>query len=161
MNTVYWIFITLSFLLSFVGLIYPFLPAVLMVWIGVAIYYFLISSTTITTISWVTLILLTIILFVTDYLANFYFVKRYGGSRLSGISAIIGAVIGIFIAPPFGIIIVPFILVLLTEMLQQKDADQSLKVALGTIIAFLSSTFAKAVIQLMMILVFLFSVWFN
>ena len=68
--------------------------------------------------------------------------------------AAIGVIIGSFIYPPFGIILVPFILVFIAEMLVRKDPRHAGKVAIASLFAFLSSTFAKGVIQLFMI------VWF-
>jgi uncharacterized protein YqgC (DUF456 family) len=47
--------------------------------------------------------------------------------------------------------IVPFVAVFLVELSQRKEAKDALKVAVGTIIGFLSSTVAKVFIQLGMI----------
>lgn len=104
--------------------------------------------------------LLTILLFLVDYLANLHFVDKAGGSKWGTRAATIGLIVGSFVIPPFGVIIIPFALVLLAELLQQNNMKASIKVAFATLIAFLSSTFAKGVIQLIMIAVFAFDVIF-
>ncbi|MCT8136536.1 DUF456 domain-containing protein [Anaerobacillus sp. CMMVII] len=159
MEIVLWIIIIALFIVSFIGLVYPIIPSVLLIWGGVVIYYFFISPESVTWWTWITFTVLTILLFLTDYLANLYFVKRYGGSKWGLRAATIGVIIGCFVIPPFGIILVPFALVLVTELLQHKPFQESFKVAIGTVIAFLSGTFAKAVVQAVMIIVFLLDIF--
>ncbi|WP_096200601.1 DUF456 domain-containing protein [Bacillus sp. FJAT-45350] len=149
------ILIAILFILSFVGLIYPIIPSVLLIWGGVALYHFFINADALSWWTWGTYILLTVVLFLTDYLANLYFVQRYGGSKWGMRAVTVGIIIGCFVIPPFGILIVPFILVLFTELFQNKSPAYALKVATGTIIAFLSGVFAKGIIQTVMIVVFI------
>ncbi|WP_100407362.1 DUF456 domain-containing protein [Bacillus solitudinis] len=160
MDIIWWSLIILCFFASFIGLLYPIIPSVVMIWAGVLLYHFLVFSDALTWWTWGTLLMLTIVLFVVDYIANLYFVKRYGASKWGMRAATIGLIIGSFILPPFGILLVPFALVLITELIQRNSIPDSLKVAFGTFIAFLSSTFAKAVIQLTIILVFVIDIIF-
>ncbi|WP_088101981.1 DUF456 domain-containing protein [Halalkalibacter urbisdiaboli] len=159
MDTVWWLVIVVAFLLSFVGLIYPIIPSVLMIWVGAIIYHFLINAEMLTWWTWGSFLVFTMILFVIDYIANHFFVKKYGATKSGLRAATIGLIVGSFIFPPFGILIIPFSLVLITELVQKKPFNEAGKVALGTLIAFLSSTFAKACIQLTLIVVFLLDVF--
>lgn len=109
---------------------------------------------------WGLMILLTVFIFFVDIIANSHFVKKSGGSKLGGRVAVIATLIGAFIVPPFGLIIVPFIAVFMVELLQEKTATDAGKVAIGTILGFLSSTLAKVFIQLGMIAWFIVSVVF-
>src|SRR5699024_4948867 len=93
----------------------------------------------------------TIILIFADIIANSYFVKKFGGSKNGERLAAIGVIVGSFIIPPFGIIIVPFLLVILTEIIQKKTMQEAFRAAFGSLIGFLSGTFAKIIIQLIMI----------
>ncbi len=158
MVIILWILIFSCFIVSFIGLVYPVIPSIVMIWGGVAIYHFLISQTQITGLTWNTLFFFTLLILVMDYMASIYFVKRYGGSKRAMRSAAFGVLIGCFVIPPFGVLVVPFILVLLTEFLQEKSLTESINVAFGTLFAFLSSAFAKAVIQLVMIIIFMLNV---
>jgi uncharacterized protein len=160
LDIILWIIIIACFIFSFVGLIYPIIPSVLVIWVGILLYHFGINSNELSWISFTMLVILTCFLFLADYLANLHFVDKAGGSKWGMRAATIGLIIGSFIIPPFGVIIVPFALVLITEMMQKKPFQESIKVAFATLIAFLSGTFAKAIIQLIMVVVFVFDVIF-
>ncbi|MBU9710660.1 DUF456 domain-containing protein [Evansella tamaricis] len=153
-----WILIVVFFIVSFIGLIYPIIPAILMIWGGIAIFHFFINPDALSWWTWMSAIILTILIFLADLLTNLYFVKKYGGSKASMRAATIGLIIGCFVIPPFGILIVPFILVFIVEMVQDRTWKESFKVSIGTLLAFLSSTFAKGLIQLTIIIIFLIDV---
>jgi uncharacterized protein YqgC (DUF456 family) len=160
LNVILWIVIIACFILGFVGLVYPIIPSVLIIWLGVLIYQFGINPDNLTWISWTMLAVLTIFLFLADYLANLHFVDKAGGSKWGTRAATVGLVVGSFVVPPFGVIIVPFLFVLIAELLQKKSLPESMKIALATLVAFLSGTLAKAIIQLIMIVVFIIDVVF-
>ncbi|WP_042459388.1 DUF456 domain-containing protein [Neobacillus dielmonensis] len=153
-NVLLWVVVIACFIFSFVGLVYPIIPSVLVIWAGVLVYQFGIDSNELSWVTWTMLVLLTVLLFLADYLANLHFVDKAGGSKWGMRAATIGLIVGSFVIPPFGVIIVPFVLVFLIEWLQKKPFQEALKVAFATLIAFLSGTLAKAVIQLIMIGVF-------
>lgn len=159
-DIILWVIILACFIFSFLGLVYPIIPSVLVIWVGVVLYHFGINPNKLSWISWTILVLLTISLFLADYLVNLHFVDKAGGSKWGMRAATIGLIVGSFVIPPFGVIIVPFALVLIAEMIQKKTFQESIKVAFATLIAFLSGTFAKAIIQLIMIGVFVFDVIF-
>ncbi|MCM2532331.1 DUF456 domain-containing protein [Neobacillus pocheonensis] len=159
-DIILWVIILACFIFSFLGLVYPIIPSVLVIWVGVVLYHFGINPNKLSWISWTILVLLTILLFLADYLVNLHFVDKAGGSKWGMRAATIGLIVGSFVIPPFGVIIVPFALVLIAEMIQKKTFQESIKVAFATLIAFLSGTFAKAIIQLIMIGVFVFDVIF-
>lgn len=100
------------------------------------------------------MLFLTLLIFISDLLMNRYFVNRFGGSKKGEWAALIGVILGSFILPPFGIVIVPFILVLIVEMLEQKRFDVALKASFGSIVAFFSSTFTQAFVMLIMMIWF-------
>ncbi len=100
----------------------------------------------------------TVLLFVADIIASQYFVKRYGGSKWGERMAAVGVIIGSFIIPPFGVVIVPFVLVFFTELWSVKDVSHALKVAFASLMAFLSGTLAKGFIQMVMIIWFILEV---
>ncbi|QKS71608.1 DUF456 family protein [Paenalkalicoccus suaedae] len=157
-DIIVWVVIIALFVLSFIGLLYPVIPSVLVIWGAVILYAFLIDGSQISWWTWSSFAVLTIAIFVADYIASMYFVKKYGSSKHGMTAATIGLIVGSFIIPPFGIFIVPFVLVLLTEVAQRKSMTESAKVAVGTLLGFLASTFAKGVIQAILIGIFLVDV---
>ncbi|SDN21277.1 DUF456 domain-containing protein [Alkalicoccus daliensis] len=159
MEVLVWVVIAALFILSFIGLLYPIIPSVLVIWAAIGLYAFLIDGGAVSWWTWLSLLLLTIVLFVADYIASMYFVKKYGSTKHGMTAATIGLLAGSFIIPPFGIFIVPFILVMLTELAQKKPAKEAAKVAVGTLFGFLTSTFAKGLIQVILIGIFLVDVF--
>lgn len=158
MEIIIWIVIILLFLLSFVGVFVPVIPGILTLWAGFIVYHFAIDPEQLTVFFWIAMIVISIILIGSDLLMNYYFIQKFGGSNWSQWIAAIGVFIGVFVYPPFGILIIPFVLVVITEMIQKQSFKQSLKAALGTIVGFLSSGVAKVILQIVMIGWFLLEV---
>lgn len=158
MEILWWILIITCFILAFAGIIFPIIPSVLVIWIGFFIYQFGLASENIGWIFWIAMTIWTIILIFADIIANSYFVKRFGGSKNGERIAAVGVIAGSFIIPPFGIILVPFLLVIVTELIQKKSAQEAFRAAFGSLIGFLSGTFAKIIIQLIMIIWFFIAI---
>lgn len=154
MEILIWIIIIACFIASFASIIFPIIPGPLVLWIGYLAYFFFIDGDALSWFFWIGIILLTILLIVSDIIANSYFVKRYGGSKWGERMAAVGVIVGSFIIPPFGIIILPFVLVIITEIIQKRTTNESLKAAIGSLFGFLSGTVAKVIIQIIMILWF-------
>ncbi|ADU31923.1 DUF456 domain-containing protein [Evansella cellulosilytica] len=160
MSFLIWFLIIACFVISFIGLIYPIIPGILFIWIGIALYQFFIPAGDLAWWFWVSLTILTILVFVADLLANLFFVKKYGGSQLGMYAATAGLIVGCFIIPPIGVLIFPFLFVLGTELYQKKTFEEAVKVSIGTLFAFLSGTVAKGFIHVLIIVLFLINVIF-
>ncbi|MFC3420346.1 DUF456 domain-containing protein [Salinicoccus hispanicus] len=155
MEIIWWLIVIASFIIGFAGLVFPVVPSVLMFWIGFLVYQFLINSGTLSWMFWIIMFVLTMLVLFSDIIANSYFVKRYGGSKRGEYAAIVGVLIGMFVYPPIGIIVVPFVLVLIVELLNSKDVNQAFKASIGSLLAFLSSAVFDAVVFTVMVVWFL------
>jgi len=160
MDVLLWIVVLALFVLSFVALVYPVLPSVTAVWGGFLVYHFFVNANTLTTFFWIAMVVLTIVLLVADIFASSLSVREFGGSKLGERVAAIAVIIGSFIYPPFGIIVLPFIAVLLAELLQDRSFGSALRSSIGSLIGFLTGRFAEGLIQLAMIIWFFLTVWF-
>jgi uncharacterized protein YqgC (DUF456 family) len=149
-----WTAIILLFILSIAGIFMPILPSVLFLWGGFLIYHFLIDSTGLGSVFWWGMGILTAIMFIVDYVASAYFVKKYGGSKWSMLGSILGMILFPFIMGPLGIIIGPFIAIFVIEMLLGQTKSHSFKVAWGSFISFISSSFVKVLVTIGMIIWF-------
>ncbi|ARK32802.1 DUF456 domain-containing protein [Halalkalibacter krulwichiae] len=158
MEIFYWILIIALFIVSFVGLIFPIIPSVAALWGGFLLYAFLVEAGQLSVWFWAGTGLLTLLILVSDLIASQFFVKKYKGSKWGERMAAVGVIVGSFVYPPFGLIIVPFILVFIAEMLTSKDPSHAAKVATASLFAFLSGTFAKAILQLVMVIWFFIEV---
>jgi hypothetical protein len=160
MDIILWLVVLALFVLSFVALVYPVLPSVTAVWAGFLIYQFLINPNELTIFFWVSMIILTIILVLADVFASSLSVKKFGGSKAGERVAAISVIIGSFIYPPFGIIILPFVAVLITELIIDRDFKNALISSIGSLIGFLTGRVAEGLIQIVMILWFFLTIWF-
>ncbi len=158
LEIIIWVLIIISFILSFIGIIYPIIPSPLVLWIGFLLYYFTFDSG-FNWIFWSLMLILTITLIVSDIFMNSFFVHKYGGSKWGERIAGIAVIVGSFIVPPFGIIIVPFVVVTLVELIQQRSAKEAIYAAVGSLFGFLGGTVAKVFVQLMMIVWFFIAIW--
>lgn len=160
MTAISWILIILMFVIAFVGLIKPIIPSVLFLWVGYFIYHFAIDSSKLSWVFWTVMVVLTIFMVLSDIIMNSYFVKKFGGSKLGETMAAVGVIIGCFVFPPFGIIIVPFVLVFVTEMIQKNDISAATNASIGSLLGFLTSSIAKALIMLVMVVWFFIDIIF-
>ncbi|GGG89855.1 DUF456 family protein [Staphylococcus pragensis] len=160
MDIILWILIILAFIIAFIGLIKPIIPSVLILWIGFLIYQFGFHDKGLSWIFYVAMIIFTVFILLSDFIMNKYFVNRFGGSKLGEYVALIGVIVGCFVLPPFGIIIVPFVAVLVVELIQDFDFGKALKASFGSVMAFLASTVAQAIIMVIMVIWFFIDVWF-
>lgn len=160
MNFILWLIVLALFVLSFVALIYPVLPSVTAVWAGFLVYHFFINSNELTLFFWIAMGILTIILTLADIFASSLSVKKFGGSTLGEKGAALSVIVGSFIFPPFGIILLPFIVVLLIEVRQGRSIKEAFRASVGSVVGFLTGQLAEAAIQLAMILWFFVTIWF-
>lgn len=155
-----WFVIIVLFIFSYIGLLYPVIPSVLLIWGGFLLYNFGLSSEKIGVFFWIVMIIFTFLLIISDIIANSYFVKRFGGSKRGEQGAAVAVIVGSFIIPPFGILIVPFIVVFMIEIMQKRTFIQAFRASVGSLIGFLGSTLAKFAIQTLMMIWFLIVILF-
>jgi len=74
--------------------------------------------------------------------------KRFGGSREGIIGCLVGAVLGFFFFPPFGIIFGPIIGAFAGEIFVGKTSQQAMRSAIGSFIGFFVGTVIKVVTAL-------------
>lgn len=150
-----WFLIIGLFVLSFIGILYPIIPSSIALWAGFLIYHFFVDREQLTILFWVIVVIFTVILIVSDIIVNSYFVKKFGGSKWGERSAAIAVIVGSFIIPPFGILIIPFFTVIVVEMLQKRSVKEALLASIGSIIGFLGGAIAKVLIHILMIIWFI------
>lgn len=158
MDIVLWLVVAVAFILGFAGIIYPIVPSVIMFWVGFFVYQFFIGDE-LSWMFWVIAAALTIVALISDVVANSYFVKKFGGSKKGEWAAIIGAIIGMFLYPPFGVIFVPFVFVFVVEFIQIKDMNKAFKASIGSFLAFISSAIFDVLIYIFLVLFFLLDVF--
>ncbi|MEK5487461.1 DUF456 domain-containing protein [Lysinibacillus sp. FSL M8-0355] len=159
MEVIGWILVIACFIISFIGLVYPIIPGVLFLVGGFLLYGVFFSFAELSWWFWVIEILFVVLLFGADTVANAFGIKKFGGSNAGMWGSTIGLLIGPFIIPVAGILIGPFLGAVIAELVVEKRTlNEAVKSGVGSLIGFLTSTIAKAVIQIVMIIVFFIAI---
>ncbi|WP_053367152.1 DUF456 domain-containing protein [Bacillus sp. FJAT-27245] len=151
--------VILLFIIAFVGIFFPIIPSVLFIFAGFLVYGFFVSFEPFNWFFWTIQVLFTVLLFIADYAANVFGIKKYGGSKAAVWGSTIGLIAGPFILPFAGIILGPFIGAIAAELLiSRKGLADSAKIGFGSVIGFIGGAAAKTVIQAGMVAYFLYMV---
>ncbi|KOS61886.1 DUF456 domain-containing protein [Lysinibacillus agricola] len=159
MEFVGWILVIACFIISFIGLVYPIIPGVLFLLGGFLVYGLFFSFTELSWWFWASEIIFVVILFGADTVANAFGIKKFGGSNAGMWGSTIGLLIGPFVIPVAGILAGPFLGAVIAELIvERRTFGEAVKSGVGSLVGFLASTFAKAVIQIVMIVVFFIAI---
>jgi uncharacterized protein YqgC (DUF456 family) len=82
---------------------------------------------------------------ILDNLIPIWGTKKYGGSKKAVWGSAIGLVIGLFLFPPFGIIIGPFAGAVVGELVDGKHGFEAIKSGFGAFIGFLGGIILKLI----------------
>jgi len=140
-------------LISLAGCVLPVIPGPPLTYIGLLLLHFTDShqfSTNFLIIWAVIAVGVTII----DNVFAVYGAKKYGGSKKAIWGSSIGLILGMFIFPPYGIIIGPFAGAFIGELFDGKENKEALKVGFGTFVGFIGGIILKLIASGMMIYYF-------
>jgi uncharacterized protein YqgC (DUF456 family) len=84
-----------------------------------------------------------------DYVIPPLATKKLGGNRKGVVGSTIGIFAGLFIFPPWGIIIFPFLGAFIGEMISGQEHKLALKAAMGSFLGFLTGVLLKLVVTVM------------
>ena len=93
---------------------------------------------------------LTVFITLLEYIIPIYGAKRFSGTKFGMYGSAIGMVVGLFIIPPFGIIIGPFIGAFAGELAGGRNIREAIKSSVGSFIGFITGTLIKLVLSLAM-----------
>src|SRR5690606_1015854 len=159
MEIIGWIVILLCFVIGFIGLVYPIIPAVLFIFGGFVMYGLFFSFGDLPWWFWAIQSLFVILLFGADAIVNAFGVKNFGGTRVGLWRSRIGLIICPFIIPIIGILIGPFVGAIIAELLFNKSSlKKSFYSGIGSVVGFITSVFTKGIIQIVMVAIFLFTI---
>lgn len=159
MEAIGWVFVLLCFVVGFIGLIYPIIPASLFIFGGFLVYGLFFDFADLPWWFWLIQVLFVILLFGADAAANALGVKRFGGSKAGLWGSTLGLIIGPFVLPIIGILLGPFIGAIAAELIFNRSSfKQSIKSGVGSVVGFVTSVFTKGLIQTVMVILFFFVV---
>lgn len=144
---------TLAFLCSIIGLIgciVPVLPGIVLNYAALL----LLTLTDYADISLSTLLIwgvVTVIVTVADFYLPAWMTRRFGGTRAGAVGATVGVFAGLFLFPPFGILLGPFFGAVLGELTRdKKNSNQAFRSGFGSFLAFIVGTGLKLIVGVWM-----------
>ena len=139
------------FTVGVLGTVLPALPGATLIWLGMLVYGFFVKFQNLPWTFYAGQGLAVLLIFLVDYLAGIWGVRRYGGSREAVWGSVLGGLLGVLLLGPFGLIFGPFIGAVAGELYRRSPLDKAFKVGFGTIIGFFGGTILKLVVEAVMI----------
>ncbi|MDF2926920.1 MAG: rane protein [Paenibacillaceae bacterium] len=160
MTILAWVIVVVLFLIGMAGAVYPALPGVLAVYAAFFVYGFMISFDDFGFWFWFIQTTIVVVVFIADYAIGAWGVKKFGGTRASVIGSTIGILLGPFVIPVAGLLLGPFLGAVIGELIAGNDWRTAVRAGLGAVVGLFSSTAAKIILQLIMIIAFIIAlIW--
>ena len=160
LDIVWWLLVIACFVAAFAALVFPIIPGVPLLWAGALIYYFGINSGELGWFFWTALVIVSLIILISDFVANKLFLQKAESTKWSERLGPLAVIVGAFFIPPFGLILVPFAVVFVTEILHKKPYHEAFRLAGITVVSFITSTTVKLLLQMGIVLLFVLSIVF-
>ena len=144
--------IVILLLLGLIGSVIPALPGPPLSYLGLLLSHFFISEMEVDFIFWLTFF----VVFVTvlDYYLQIYGVKKAGGGKYAIRGSVMGMLLGIFLFPPFGILVGAFVGAYMGAKMEASKNE--VKIAFGALWGFISGTILKLCTSFYIIYMLLF-----
>jgi uncharacterized protein YqgC (DUF456 family) len=150
MDTLLWIAAVAMIVVGVVGTVLPALPGAVLIFGGIALAAWIDDFQRISGWTVGVAAVLTVIAFVTDYVAAALGARKAGASRLAIVGAAVGTIVGIF-GGLVGLLFLPLAGAALGEYVAQRDVRRAGKVGVATWLGLLLGTAVKVAIAFAMV----------
>lgn len=152
----YWIIAGLLVVLGFAGLVMPVLPGIVFIFAGLLLGawidgFSLVSKTTMVLIG-----VMSLFVWLVDFLASYFTVKQAKASRLALIGTILGALVGI-LGGVIGLIVGPIIGAALGEYISRRNSGDATRVGIAAGLGFVLAAVVKLVLGVIIIGIFAYA----
>ena len=159
MSIIGMIIAVLFFIAGIAGTVLPVLPGAPLIWLGMLLYGLIAGFHN---LSWTFFLgqgLAVALIFFVDYFAGVWGVRRYGGSKEAVWGSVTGALLGLILMGPFGLIFGPFLGAVAGELYLKNTLEKAFRVGVGTLIGFFGGFVLKLAIEIVMIVWFFMAVF--
>ena len=144
--------VVILLLLGVLGSIIPILPGPLLSYIALLLYHFFINSLNVSSLIWIAIAVALIS--ILDYILQIYAVKQTGGGKYAIRGSVLGMLLGLFLLPPFGILVGAFIGAYIGARIEMDK--NAVKIAFGALWGFILGTILKLCLSVYIIYFLLF-----
>ena len=96
-----------------------------------------------------------------DYLATLIGAKKLGATWKGMVGAVLGVIVGVFMFPPIGLIVGPFVGAMGFEWAFGREARESAKAGVGAVLGLALGVLGKLICSVVMFALFAFAAWPN
>ena len=137
--------------LGIIGCFVPVIPGLPISYVGLLVFHFF-SSYSINNNVLLFIAFVIIAVTILDLLVQFYFVRKFGGTKKAVNGSVIGLILGVFFLPPLGIIIGPFFGAFLGARAEENsDTYTAIKIAFGALAGFFVGVMFKLSVSIYII----------
>ena len=159
MDTGVLIITIIAILIGIAGTFLPMLPGIPFIFVAVATYgwyegFQLITPRYLVIIAGVALLSIFI-----DYLATYWGAKHFDSSKKGMWGAVLGGVIGLFIIPPLGLLVGPWLGAITGELLHGNELSKAFRSGIGAVIGLFTGIIFKVVVGIGILISFLIVVF--
>ena len=141
--------------LGIAGTFLPLIPGIPLIFVAIAAYGWYEGFHIITARYLVIMAGLAVLSLFVDYVSTYLGAKYFNSSKMGLYGAVLGSLVGIFIVPPLGLLICPWLGAILGELVQGNEWPKALRSGMGAVIGLFSGIAFKAVLGLGMLVSFL------
>lgn len=159
MNALVLIITLIIIVLGIAGTFLPVLPGIPLIFAAIAAYGWYEGFQLVTPRYLVIMGGLAVLSLFIDYLATYWGAKHFDSSKSGLYGAVLGCVAGLFVFPPLGLLVCPWLGAIIGELIQGNNWDKALRSGTGAVIGLFSGIAAKIIIGLGMLISFLFVIF--
>ena len=130
-------------LAGFVGCILPILPGPAIAFLALICVAIDKGWDTYRPLEWIALGALVAVVTIVDFLVPIVGAKRYGAGRAAIWLSVVGMLVGLFVFPPFGMLVGAFLGAFLGEQMAGEDSSKALRAAWGVFVGTVVGTGLK------------------
>ena len=94
-----------------------------------------------------------------DYLATLIGAKKLGATWKGMVGAVLGVIVGVFVFPPIGLVVGPFVGAMGFEWAFGREARESAKAGVGAVLGLALGVLGKLICSVVMMALFSFAAW--
>lgn len=144
----------ISIVVGIIGCVLPALPGTPLAYLGLV----LLNASSKVEYSWQFFIgwgVAVAVVMVLDYIVPIWGTKKFGGGRKGAWGAAIGVVAGIFVFPPWGLILGPFFGAVAGELMDGKTQKEAIRSGFGSFMGFLAGAIMKLIVAGILAFIFI------